>query len=85
MVDENTLSVKWNKKDNDHMINYPRSCDGHLIHDYLFTEQFNSPLRSGEMKPSLVKELEKRGYDLTTLKFQIKRKQGDQHRTNKCK
>lgn len=67
---ETTLRARWSKREQDVMIEYPRKCDGHLIHYYM-----GSPRQSGqEWVPSLFEELEKRGYDLTTLKFSIKKK-----------
>jgi len=75
---ENILSVKWSKKEQDFMINYPRRCDGALVNQTIFEstrwggfdgrdkgwlnyEEFN-----------LLEELEKRGYDKTTFKLEIK-------------
>jgi len=51
--------------------------DSHLIHHYICSEKMSRDYsRGGEIKfdPSLIKELEDRGYDLTTLKFSIQRK-----------
>ena len=73
-IDKNKLRVKWSKRENDHVIHYPRKCDGGLVQSALFGQHFHSPLHIGETEPSLAEELEKRGYDLTTLKFEIKRK-----------
>lgn len=78
----NVLSIKWSKKENDFMINYPRSCDGHLIADAILSDRLRYCIPDKE-KPfpynyeieNLKKELETRGYDLTTLKFRIELKQ----------
>lgn len=65
------LKVNWSKKENDFMIHYPRSCDGNLIQDFLFGKRYAF---NGIKEKDIREELEKRGYDLTTLKFSIKRK-----------
>ena len=51
------LFAVWNKKERDILYWSPRKPDGHLAHSHL------SPL---------FEELERRGYDLTTLRFSIK-------------
>ena len=71
-METNELKVKWSKKENDHLISFPKSSDGSLIHDYLFYDQY---WFGGKSKKALIKELEERGYDLTTLKFSIKKKE----------
>lgn len=59
--------MSWSKRERDLLIHYPSKPDGHLLHVRL-----NSPRFDGEKKlPSFVQE---RGYDLTTLRFSIKRK-----------
>jgi len=63
--EETTLGVCWSRKENDWMITYPRSCDGHFIHSDL--------LRSETFK-NLVEELQTRGYDIETIRFSVKRK-----------
>jgi hypothetical protein len=45
--------------------------DGHLLNYYLSSRRLNW---KGEEEPSLIEELEKRGYDLSTLKFSIEQK-----------
>jgi len=50
--------------------------DAHILHNVISTKQpdlFAAPLFS-KMNPSLLEELEARGYDLTTLKFSIMKK-----------
>lgn len=59
-------------------------CDMHLIHN-MFTSKrleidYDAPLGSprylwGKYGPSFQEELEARGYDLTTLKFSIQKKE----------
>lgn len=52
-------------------------ADTKLLHYYMCSKKpdpFAKPLWS-EMMPSLIEELEARGYDITTLKFSIMKKQ----------
>lgn len=67
------LVVKWSKKENDLLIGGPNGPDRHLTHGF-----FNrTPILTWDGKvayENFVKELENRGYDITTLKFSIKRK-----------
>lgn len=72
---KNWLAMKWNKKEKDFMIYYPNKRDGSLLHNY-FSSQ--SKWLSGDIKESLQKELENRGYDLETLYFEIKLKDKDE-------
>lgn len=65
---DNTLAAKWSKKENDIMIYYPNKCDGALLNNHLF-----HPRDSISCHP-FIKELERRGYDITTLKFSVKKK-----------
>lgn len=48
-------------------------CDGALLYYHLATQRFTHI--PGEMMPCLIDELEARGYDITTLKFSIMKKQ----------
>lgn len=87
------LRVKWSKKENDFMIYYPRSCDGHfiyqlvkkwiMIHPTSLIDSFlsKSTKEASHYRGSLgkyslletdwIQDLEERGYDKTTLKFEI--------------
>lgn len=87
------LQVKWNKKENDFVIHYPRKADGGFIHTYLLSKRLITSLTSNQMDKqnknyqfhdhaswnknislynfNWIKDLEERGYDLTTLKFEI--------------
>ncbi|MEJ2043675.1 MAG: hypothetical protein P8X74_03740 [Reinekea sp.] len=47
-------------------------CDGRLLH-YMFAGKRYSPIDK-TWDDSFIEELEKRGYDLTTLKFSIQKK-----------
>ena len=47
-------------------------CDGSLLHHVFGSKRYRY---DGELDESLYDELEKRGYDLTTLSFSIEKKQ----------
>ena len=74
------VKMYWSKREKDLMFdwNSPASkSDSHLLHNVLcnkrFLPSFLSPKEWQEEK-SLIDELEERGYDITTLKFSIKKK-----------
>ncbi|HEX9973156.1 MAG TPA: hypothetical protein VGD14_13880 [bacterium] len=46
--------------------------DGHLIHNVFTSDRPHS--YDAEKEPSFIKDLEDRGYDITTLKFYIRKK-----------
>jgi len=66
---ERTLRAYWSKKENDLVYWSPRKADGHLLHGVLY---YKSTLPTLEIP--LLEELEKRGYDLTTIRFSIQLK-----------
>lgn len=75
---ERILKVYWSKKENDLMVQYPRRCDGHLIIN-LFSNILKWGGIEGESKGwlnyeefNIVNELINRGYNKTTLKFEIR-------------
>jgi hypothetical protein len=66
------------------VIRYPRSCDGHLAHNVFCADRMRSnwhPTPENpypwDFDPSFVKELEARGYDVTTLRCSVERKPVD--------
>lgn len=59
------LVYRWNKKENDFVIHYPSKPDGHLLHGF-----FAGHCDAKEF----IRELEARGYDLTTLVFSVERR-----------
>lgn len=72
------LSIIWDNRQNDFVIKYPRKCDGHLVSsriiDDLLLWDFDKNSRMEPFcykKENLIEELERRGYDKTTLKFSI--------------
>lgn len=68
-VKDGRLLVRWSKRHHDFLIQYPSAPDGHLI--YGLVSHFEK-LSSGK---TLIEELEARGYDITTLRIQVDRKQ----------
>jgi len=80
---ENKLSVIYDKRQKDFVVKYPRRCDGalamhHLVNNIL---EWRLPTKeSGWNYPynweetNFMKELERRGYDTSTLKFSIELK-----------
>jgi len=81
MRDENKLSLIYDKRQKDFVVYGPNSHDRALIlcllRDTLIFS-FDKQIK-GEKYPyeveNLKNELEQRGYDLTTIKFSIKKKQ----------
>lgn len=73
------LSMRWSKRENDMLIRFPRSADGHLVHNVLNCERksFDFIKKQVDWLPSFVNELKKRGYDVTTLKFEVTLKEPD--------
>lgn len=72
------LSLIWDKRVKDFVVKYPKSCDGSLIF-YHFLSKI--PIFSSSKKQyppcdwyKFTDDLEKRGYDLTTIKFSIELK-----------
>jgi len=51
--------------------------DGHMLYSFFGCKRERRDWQSGQIvyEPSLLEELESRGYDLTTLEFSIKKKQ----------
>lgn len=82
------LGCRWSKRERDLLIDYPRSPDGAMLHNYLANARFvdggkladaiadgHHPRLAlhvdGVQGPSLVEELQRRGYDIKTLRFRI--------------
>ena len=64
---ENTAGVHWSKQQNDWMCGAPTSATRALLaFDLIGSDTFKN----------LIKELEDRGYDTTTLRFSVKKKDG---------
>lgn len=74
------LRYRWSKKHNDFLCQYPTKSDGALLfrffgenYMYSFAKELTGKFPYHEIE-DIKKELESRGYDLTTLKFSIKKK-----------
>jgi hypothetical protein len=72
------LKIVWSKKEGDFLIHYPRPEDGRLINNKLIAERLEWGGVEGRDKGwlnyetfNLIDELEKRGYDIKTLKFSV--------------
>jgi hypothetical protein len=70
------LRACWSKKEEDIMVHYPSSPDGHLLYNVLGGDRCRPDTSTygwyGHIwESSLIEELKKRGYDITTLKFSI--------------
>jgi hypothetical protein len=77
------LVVFWSKRERDFMFRYPRSWDGGYAHTVFCSERprvvWGDELKANggfpiAWDPSFVKELEARGYDTTTLRFEVQRR-----------
>lgn len=77
------LTLSYNKAQKDFVVAYPRSCDGALILNKLLGDvlEWGGITEEGRKKGflnydkfNLKEELDKRGYDITTLKFSIELK-----------
>lgn len=67
------LKVKWSKKENDLLYYSPRKSDGGVL--YYFFEYLTSNATCDGKTRTLRDELIARGFDITTLKFSIKKKE----------
>jgi len=70
-MDKNKLTLIWSKRENDFLVRYPTKPDGHLVHNLFDGKRYNRFDKTYD--DSFVDELKKRGYDLKTLRFEIKR------------
>lgn len=71
---EGRLLLRWSNKENDFLVSFPRSQDGGLLFMAL---QHTSLYPDLDRKSDLLSELERRGYDLKTLRFSIDKKSDD--------
>ena len=90
-MSDTSLKVKWSKKENDLMINYPRRCDGAFM-NYILGNMLVWGGIDGKDKGwqnfntfNLKEECEKRGYDITTLKIEIKLKNENSDTRSHCR
>lgn len=69
---EDTLYAYWSKRENDVMLCYPdHKWNGHYLSTVLTGPRYGY---DGKQEPSFIDELDKRGFDVTTLRFSIKKK-----------
>lgn len=75
------LTLSYNKAQKDFVVAYPRRCDGALALNHIVGDILRYKLPDDDtrypynwIKENFKDELEKRGYDLTTLKFSIELK-----------
>jgi len=73
-----TIDMVWVENEHDMMYSWGDGCraDARFIHYVFNSERMEQEFPSGNTirEQSVCDELEKRGYDLTTLKFSIKKK-----------
>lgn len=70
---ENSLSLRWSEKEKGILYQYPTSpTDGHLLH-YIF--DVPRKRSDGTYDEPVWKQLEERGYDITTAIFSIRKKE----------
>lgn len=75
------LSLIWDKRQNDFVFKYPRRCDGKLIGSHICGDILRHVMPWEKAPPynfektNFAEELERRGYDLTTLRFSIELKE----------
>ncbi len=78
MIDRyRALRARWSRGVNAVMVDCPVKPDGDILRGALLDKRLriDDAMPSGHSwGPSLAKELEARGYDLTTLKFSIQKK-----------
>ena len=70
-VKNNVLSARWDKFLGDIRYFFPAKCDGHLLHGMLSMKRYT---QHHVFDPSFIEELEARGYDITTLRFSVEKK-----------
>ena len=77
----NKILLSYDKRQKDFVVGYPRKCDGNLILNTILGDVLHYNYFKTEEEPrdyrifNLKEELDKRGYDLTTLKFSIELKE----------
>ena len=73
-MNKRKLRARWSKKENDILYSYPRRPDGHYLY-HIFDKKNKRGTFGYDLPPlSFLEDLEARGYDLTTLKFEIELK-----------
>lgn len=66
------LTVRWSKRAKDHVIHYPADkTDLHFICGAFTRQRLRVGPNGRDFGPSVIEELDERGYDVTTLKFEV--------------
>lgn len=75
-VKEGRLLLNFNKSDGDFVVHYPNKRDGRFVMGHLCQRQIEWDTMSQEyIETNFIEDLERRGYDPTTIRFQIDKKQ----------
>lgn len=78
MSKKRKLVARWDKREEDVVFIWPtRKTDGHLLHHVLASKRYAPDSNTWER--SLLEELERRGYDITTFRFEIALKDEQTH------
>lgn len=73
------LSLRWSRRENDVLGEFrDPACRQDMSLMFLHLHSERPCYGKNEVIPSFLAELEARGYDMTTLKFSISKKQGQQ-------
>jgi hypothetical protein len=80
-MSDKKLSLIYDKRQKDFVVKYPQKADGALSLHHLVGDILQYKLPDSETnypynwtKFNFIQELEKRGYDITTLRFSIEKK-----------
>ena len=65
------LKCRWSKGKKDLLFYYPNKADGHFLHGFFSYNRYDS---LGH-EYNFIRDLESRGYDITTLKFEISKRE----------
>lgn len=68
------LTARWSKKEGDFIFHHPtQKSDGHYLYDVFCSprDRFDTFKGRVVIEPAFVDELESRGFDLTTLRFEV--------------
>lgn len=74
---ENKLLMRWCKTEKDINFWFPKNCDGYYLHHVMCMkrQRVDSFTKEIEFENSVIEELEKRGYDIESIRFEIKLKE----------
>jgi hypothetical protein len=69
-MNTNKLKARWSKGQKDIIYYFPHNCDGVYLNG-IFTRKIDFGTLPDQPPTSFLEELERRGYDIKTLKFEI--------------